>query len=63
VKYAWIERHRAQWPVSLSCEARRVSASGYREHRRRSSKPHPRRVGNDALLVHSRAVHTQSKGE
>jgi putative transposase len=63
VKYAWIERHRAQWPVSLSCEVLRVSASGYHEHRRRSSKPPPRRVGNDALLVHIRAVHAQSKGE
>lgn len=63
MKYAWIERHRAQWPVSLSCEVLRVSASGYHEHRRRSSKPPPRRVGNDALLVHIRAVHAQSKGE
>ena len=41
----------------------RVSASGYHEHRRRSSKPPPRRVGNDAPLVHIRAVHAQSKGE
>ncbi len=63
MKYAWIERHRAQWPVSLSCEVLRVSASGYHEHRRRSSNPHPRRLGNDALMVHIRAVHAQSKGD
>jgi len=49
--------------VSLSCEVLGVSTSGYHEHRRRWSKPHPRRIGNDALLVHIRAVHAQSRGE
>lgn len=39
-----------------------VSASGYHDHRRRSSGP-PRRLGNDALLVHIKAAHAQSKGE
>ncbi|HEY8355385.1 MAG TPA: IS3 family transposase [Methylophilaceae bacterium] len=63
LKYAWIERHRKQWPVSLSCEVLGVSTSGYHEHRRRSSKPYARRLGNDALLVHIRAVHAESKGE
>jgi len=63
LKYAWIERHRTQWPVSLSCEVLGVSPSGYHEHRRRSNKPHPRRIGNDALLVHIRAVHAESRGE
>ncbi|MCW5641732.1 MAG: IS3 family transposase [Rhodoferax sp.] len=63
LKYAWIERHRTQWPVSLSCEVLGVSASGYHDHRRRSGKPHPRRIGNDALLVHIRAVHAHSRGE
>ena len=63
MKYAWIERHRAQWPVSLSCEVLGVSPSGYHEHRRRSNSPQSRRIGNDALLVHIRAVHAESKGE
>ena len=63
MKYAWIERHRGQYPVSLSCEVLGVSPSGYHEHRRRSGKPHPRRLGNDALLVHIRAVHAESRGE
>jgi len=49
--------------VSLSCEVLGVSTSGYHEHRRRSGKAHPRRLGNDALLVHIRAVHAQSRGE
>ena len=53
-----------QYPVSLSCEVLGVSPSGFHEHRRRLgvSLP-PRRLGNDALLVHIKAVHAQSKGE
>ena len=41
-----------------------MSPSGFHEHRRRLgvSLP-PRRLGNDALLVHIKAVHAQSKGE
>tara|TARA_R110001599_G_scaffold70762_1_gene198060 strand:+ start:259 stop:1101 length:843 start_codon:yes stop_codon:yes gene_type:complete len=49
--------------VSLSCEVLGVSPSGYHDHRRRAGKPHSRRIGNDALLVHIRAVHAQSRGE
>ena len=63
MKYAWIERHRTQYPVSLSCEVLGVSPSGYHDHRRRARAPRPRRLGNDALLVHIKAVHAQSKGE
>ena len=33
VKYAWIERHRQHWPVSLACEVLGVSPSGYHEHK------------------------------
>jgi transposase InsO family protein len=62
VKYAWIERHRNHWPVSLSCEVLGVSASGYHEHKLRSAKPR-RHIGDDALLVHIRAVHAQIRGE
>ena len=40
-----------------------MSPSGYHEHRRRSRRAPARRLGNDALLVHIRAVHAQSKGE
>jgi putative transposase len=51
--------------VSLSCEVLGVSTSGYHEHRRRAlCRPHPGgRIGNDALLVHIRAVHAESRGE
>jgi len=53
-----------QYPVSLSCEVLGVSPSGFHEHRRRLGVSLPaRRLGNDALLVHIKAVHAQSKGE
>ena len=42
-----------------------VSTSGYHEHCRRSrTPPGPgKRIGNEALLVHIRAVHAESRGE
>jgi len=49
VKYAWIERHRKHWPVSLACEVLGVSPSGYHEHKVRSAKPR-RNISDDALL-------------
>ena len=51
--------------MSLSCEVLGVSTSGYHEHRRRAlGRPRPgARIGNDALLVHIRVVHAESRGE
>jgi len=62
VKYAWIERHRKHWPVSLACEVLGVSPSGYHEYKVRSAKPR-RNISDDALLVHIRAVHAEARGE
>jgi transposase InsO family protein len=62
VKYAFIERHRNVWPVSVACEVLGVSPSGYHEHKVRAAEPR-RYVSNDALLVHIRAIHAASKGE
>ena len=66
MKYAWIECNRKHWPVSLACEVLGVSPSGYHErHRRERSRDNgPRRsISNDALLVHIRAVHAETRGE
>jgi putative transposase len=66
VKYAWIERNRGHWPVSLACEVLGVSPSGYHERKAREIEDTsgPRRsISNDALLMHIRAVHAQAKGE
>ncbi len=62
MKYAFIERHRNVWPVSVACEVLGVSPSGYHEHKVRAAEPR-RYVSNDALLVHIRAIHAASKGE
>jgi len=64
VKYAWIERHKREWPVSAQCEVLGVSASGYHQHfSRRASSWQRKRLSNDALLVHIKAIHAQVKGE
>lgn len=41
VKYAWIAKHKTQWPVTLACEVLEVSASGYFAHWRRKDNPKP----------------------
>ena len=70
MKYAWIERHRRQWPVTLQCEVLGVSASGYFERQMRlqagtalSVGQGRQRVGDEALLAHIKAAHAASKGE
>jgi putative transposase len=64
VKYAWIERHKRQWPVSLQCEVLGVSPSGYHENFARRATPERRKhLSNDVLLVHIKAVHAEVKGE
>lgn len=69
MKYAWIAKHRACWPVTLTCEVLGVSASGYFEHWRRKDADKPsrpganKRISNEALLVHIRAIHAEVKGE
>lgn len=64
MKYAFIQRHKTSWPVSLQCEVLGVSPSGYHDHvRQRASRKPGTRMSNDALLVHIKAVHAQSSGE
>ena len=69
MKYAWIGKHKAQWPITLSCEVLEVSASGYFEHWQRKMIDKPikpeasRRVADAALLVHIRVIHAEVKAE
>ena len=69
MKYAWIARHKTQWPVTLACEVLEVSASGYFEHWRRKGADKPsrpwagKRITGEALLVHIKAIHAEVKGE
>ena len=69
MKYAWIERHKKHWPVSLAREVLGVSTSGFVEHMRRKGADQPSKPGanmrlsNEALLAHIRAIHVEVQQE
>ena len=69
MKYAWIASNKAHWPITLACDVLGVSASGYFEHGRRRSLDKPstlgtfKRMSDDALLTHIRAIHAEVKAE
>ena len=69
MKYAWIAKHKARWPITLACDVLGVSASGYFEHWRRKDADKPsrpganKRISDEALLVHIKAIHAQVKQE
>ena len=64
MKYAWIDGHKRGWPVSVQCAVLGVSPSGYHQHFARRATPAQRkRLSNDALLVHIKAVHGETRGE
>ena len=62
VKYAFIERNRHHWPVSVLCEVLEVSPSGYHQRRQRIAQatPHRGRVSDDALLANIKAIHART---
>jgi hypothetical protein len=63
VKYAFIQRHRQVWPISVQCRVLQVSVAGYHEHFvRRASDAQRRHLSDDALLVHIKAIHAQTRG-
>lgn len=69
MKYAWIASNKAHWPIPLACDVLGVSASGYFEHGRRKSLDIPskpgtfKRMSDEALLTHIRAIHADGKAE
>ncbi len=67
VAYAFIERHRRVWPVSVQCRVLQVSVAGYREHfLSRASRAYQgcqrRHLSDEALLVHIKAIHAEKYG-
>jgi putative transposase len=64
VKYAFIERHRCDWPVSIQCSVLDVSARGFQKYLRRKKMPDKdtRRVSDIALLTHIKAIHAETRG-
>lgn len=63
MKYAFIQRHRRVWPIGVQCRVLGVSVAGYHEHFARRASGTPRRhLSTDALLVHIKAIHAETRG-
>jgi putative transposase len=64
VKYAFIERHRRDWPVSIQCSVLDVSARGFQQYLHREKMPDKGagRVSDMALLTHIKAIHAETRG-
>ena len=63
MKYAFVQRHRRVWPISVQCRVLRISLAGYHEHFvRKASGAQRRHLSDDALLVHIKAIHTETRG-
>ena len=59
MKYAWIDCHRQQYPIAMSCRVLDVSRSGFYEWRDRP--PSPRQQQDTQLLGHIRRIHRFSR--
>lgn len=63
MKYAFIQRHKRVWPISVQCRVLRVSVSGYHEHlARRVDIARHRHLSDAALLVHISAAYAENRG-
>ena len=67
MKYAFIQRHRQQWPVSIQCSVLGVSPRGFQDYVQRLANPDPPagqngRVHDMALLAHIKAIHAETRG-
>jgi HTH-like domain len=63
LKYAFINRHRRVWPISVQCRVLEASVAGYHEHFVRAASTDQRRhLSDDALLVHIKAIHAETRG-
>ncbi len=63
MKYAFIQRHRRVWPITVQCRVLEVSVAGYHEHvGRRASEAPCRHLSDEALLVHIKALHAETHG-
>ncbi len=63
MRYAFIERHKRVWPISVQCRVLQVSVSGYHQHvRRRKQMARRRHLSEAALLVHIRSVFAANRG-
>jgi putative transposase len=59
VRFAWIEEHRATWPVAVQCEVLDVSRSGFYAWRERPLSGQSQR--RELLLEEIQAIHHESR--
>ncbi len=63
MKYAFIQRNKLVWPISVQCRVLLVSVSGYHGHlARRLDIAQRRHLSDEALLVHISAVYAENRG-
>ena len=63
MKYAFIQRNKLVWPISVQCRVLLVSVSGYHDHlARRVDIAQRRHLSDEALLVHISAVYAENRG-
>jgi putative transposase len=63
MKYAFIQRNKLVWPISVQCRVLLVSVSGYHDHlARRMDIANRRHLSDQALLVHISAAYAESRG-
>jgi putative transposase len=63
MKYAFIQRNKLVWPISVQCRVLLVSVSGYHAHlARRVGMGQRRHLSDEALLVHISAVYAENRG-
>jgi putative transposase len=59
VRFAWIEEHRATWPVAVQCDVLDVSRSGFYGWRKRPPSEQSQR--QELLRVEIRAIHEEKR--
>lgn len=63
MKYAFVQRHRRVWPISVQCRVLRISLAGYHGHlARQASGVQRRHLSDEALLVRIKALHAEVGG-
>ena len=63
MKYAFINRHKRVWPISVQCRVVQVSVVGHHEHfARRACAAQRRHLSDEALVVHIKAIHAATHG-
>jgi transposase InsO family protein len=63
LKYAFINRHRCVWPISVQCRVLEASVAECHEHFvRRASAAQRRHLSDDALLGHINDIHAATHG-